>query len=58
VAADLGYEVRFVLDATHTFDRADPWGATVTADQLMRMTACNVDHEFAAVIDTATALEM
>jgi nicotinamidase-related amidase len=56
VAADLGYEVHFVLDATHAFDAVDPWGAVVTADELMRMTACNLDHEFAAVIDTATAL--
>ena len=29
----------------------------VTADQLMRMTACNLDREFAAVVDTATALQ-
>jgi nicotinamidase-related amidase len=57
VAADLGYEVRFVLDATYAFDGVDPWGGVVTADQLMRMTACNLDREFAAVIDTATALQ-
>jgi nicotinamidase-related amidase len=58
VAADLGYEVRFVLDATHTFDRVDPWGGMVTADEIMRMTACNLNNEFAAVIDTATALQV
>jgi nicotinamidase-related amidase len=57
VAADLGYAVHFVLDATHAFDRVDPSGGMVTADQLMRMTACNLDREFAAVIDTATALQ-
>jgi nicotinamidase-related amidase len=57
VAADLGYEVQLVLDATYAFDRVDPWGGIVTADQLMRMTACNLDREFATVIDTATALQ-
>ncbi|HYB26400.1 MAG TPA: cysteine hydrolase family protein [Solirubrobacteraceae bacterium] len=57
VAADLGYEVHFVLDATYAFDTVGPGGGMVTADQLMRMTACNLDHEFAAVIDTATALQ-
>ncbi len=57
VAADLGYEVHFVLDATHAFDTVDPGGGLVTADQLMRTTACNLNHEFAAVIDTATALQ-
>ena len=56
VGADLGYDVHFVLDATHAFDRVDAWGGVVTGDQLMRMTAGNLDGEFATVTDTATAL--
>jgi nicotinamidase-related amidase len=56
VGGNLGYDVRFVLDATHTFDRADPSGAIVTAEELSRATATNLHGEFATVVDTATAL--
>lgn len=56
VGGNLGYDVRFVLDATHTFDRPDPAGAIVPADDLARATATNLHGEFATVIDTATAL--
>jgi len=56
VGGNLGYDVRFVLDATHTFDRADPAGELVAADELARVTATNLHGEFATVIDTATAL--
>ncbi len=58
VGGNLGYDVRFVLDATHTFDRADPQGGIVTADELARVTATNLHGEFATVVDTATALRM
>jgi nicotinamidase-related amidase len=56
VGGNLGYDVRFVLDATHTFDRPDPQGEIVSADELARATATNLHGEFATVIDTATAL--
>jgi nicotinamidase-related amidase len=56
VGGNLGYDVRFVLDATHTFDRPDPFGGTVTADELARVTATNLHGEFATVIDTKAAL--
>jgi nicotinamidase-related amidase len=56
VGGNLGYDVRFVLDATHTFDRADPSGEIVPAELLARITATNLHGEFATVIDTATAL--
>ena len=56
VGADLGYDVRFVLDATHAFDRADAWNGVVSADEAMRMTAGNLHGEFATVVDTAAAL--
>jgi nicotinamidase-related amidase len=56
VGGNLGYDVRFVLDATHTFDRPDPHGEIVTADELARATATNLHGEFATVISTATAL--
>jgi len=57
VGGNLGFDVRFVLDATHAFDRPDPAGEIVTAEQLARVTATNLHGEFATVIDTATALE-
>jgi len=56
VGGNLGYDVRFVLDATHTFDLADPAGSIVPAAQLARVTATNLHGEFATVIDTAAAL--
>jgi nicotinamidase-related amidase len=57
MAGNLGYETRFVLDATHAFDRAGPDGETLTADELSRATATNLHGEFATVIDTATAID-
>ena len=48
MAGNLGYDVRFVLDATHTFDRGD-----LTAEQLWHTTAVNLDGEFATVVTTA-----
>ena len=56
VGGNLGYDVRFVLDATHTFDRRDPFGGVVAASELARVTATNLHEEFATVVDTAAAL--
>jgi nicotinamidase-related amidase len=53
VAGNLGYDVRFALDATHTFDRSGPDGARMTADELTRATATNLHGEFATVVATA-----
>jgi len=52
MAGNLGYDVHFVLDATHTFDRGD-----LTADQLAHATATNLDGEFATVVTTAEMLQ-
>jgi hypothetical protein len=43
--------VRFVLDATHTFDRGD-----LTADQLAHATATNLNGEFATIVTTDDAV--
>jgi nicotinamidase-related amidase len=56
MGGNLGYDVRFVLDATHTFDLRDMAGAVVPAEELARVTATNLNEEFATVVDTATAL--
>lgn len=57
VAGDLGYDVLFALDATHTFDRTSPEGHVVTADELACTTATNLHGEFATVVSTQQVLE-
>jgi nicotinamidase-related amidase len=47
MAGDLGYEVLFALDATHTFDEDD-----FTADQIAAVTAVNLHGHFARVVTT------
>src|SRR5215468_8383174 len=56
VGSDLGYDVEFAIDATHTFDQKDHEGGTVTADELSRVTASNFDPEFGRVLTTAEAI--
>ena len=54
MAGNLGYDTTFVLDATHTFARTGPGGAVLSADELARATATNLDGEFARVVTTAS----
>jgi nicotinamidase-related amidase len=56
VGGNLGYDVRFATDATHTFDRTGPDGVPMSADELVRATATNLDGEFATVVATADLL--
>jgi nicotinamidase-related amidase len=56
MAGNLGYETTFVIDATHTFDRRDLDGNWVSADQLARVTAANLNGEFADVLTTREVL--
>ena len=56
VGANVGFDVLFALDATHTFDRAGPDGTVMTADELARATATSLHGEFATVVDTAALL--
>jgi nicotinamidase-related amidase len=56
VGGNLGYDVLFVIDATHTFDRTGPDGRTMTADELARATATNLHGEFATVVTTQDLL--
>jgi nicotinamidase-related amidase len=51
VGADLGFGVDFVLDATHTFDLAG-----LSADELAKVTAANLEAEFGRVVSTADLL--
>jgi len=57
MAGNLGYEVSFALDATHTFDRRGPDGQVVVADDLARATAANLHGEFATVVSTRDLLD-
>ena len=56
VGANVGFDVLFVLDATHTFDREGPDGTVMTADELARATATSLHGEFAQVVDTADVI--
>jgi nicotinamidase-related amidase len=51
-ASDLGYEMLFVLDATHTFDLRLTDGSVIPADQLAGTTAAVLDGEFGSVVLT------
>jgi nicotinamidase-related amidase len=56
VGANLGFDVLFAIDATHTFDRTGPDGTVLTADELARATATNLHEEFATVVRTESLL--
>ena len=52
VGANLGFDMTFVVDATHTFDLPAYGGGTLTADEVARVTASNLDPEFGRVATT------
>ena len=57
VGGNLGYEVFFAHDATHTFDQQDPvTGRPVTADELAAATRSNLSRGFATVTTTSALL--
>jgi nicotinamidase-related amidase len=58
MGGNLGYDVLFVLDATHTFDRVGPDGDTVTAPELARATAASLHGEFATVTTTENLVRL
>jgi nicotinamidase-related amidase len=56
VAANMDFDTTFVLDATYTFGLPARDGGTITADELARVTAANLDPEFGRVVDTREAV--
>ena len=56
VGANLGFDVHFAIDATHTFDRRHPDGELMTGDELARATATSLHEEFATVVATEDLL--
>jgi nicotinamidase-related amidase len=58
MAGNLGYDVTFVIDATHTFDRTGLDGSVIPAEEIARVTAANLHDEFATVMTTRDALQV
>lgn len=56
IGSNLGFAMRFVVDATHTFDLLDRDGVTIPAEELARVTTANLDPEFGRVVSTAEAV--
>ena len=56
MAGNLGYDVTFVFDATHTFDRIGPDGVVIPAEDIARVTAANLHGEFATIRRTGEIL--
>jgi nicotinamidase-related amidase len=57
MAGNLGFRTLFALDATHAFDRRALDGAVIPADEISRVTAANLEGEFATVVSTAALLD-
>lgn len=53
MAGNLGYDTRFVRDATWTFDRTGPDGQLHTAAAIQAMTDANLSGEFAEIVTSA-----
>jgi hypothetical protein len=57
MAGNLGYDVTLPIDATHTFDLEGPGGVRLTAAELARATAVNLEGGgFARVVTTDDVL--
>lgn len=52
VAGNLGYRMLFAIDAAYTFDIEAFDGGTISAQDLARATAANLDGEFGDVVTT------
>ncbi len=52
MAGNLGFDARFVQDATWTFDRSGPDGRLHSAAEIQAMTEANPSDEFAEIVTT------
>lgn len=52
MASDLGYDVLFIIDATHTFDITPPDGQGIRARDVSRTTQLQLDGQFGRVVHT------
>jgi nicotinamidase-related amidase len=55
-AANLGFDVKLVRDATWTFDRGGVDGEYFTADQVHAMTLANLQGEFAEIVTASDVM--
>lgn len=56
VGSNLGFDLWFAIDATHTFDLPERAGGSIAADELARVTAANLDPEFGRVLTAGEAI--
>ncbi len=56
MAGNLGYDVRFVLDATFTHAHRALDGSVISADEMARVSAANLNGEFAEIVSTEELL--
>lgn len=56
MAGNLGYETTFAIDATHAFGRKALDGSWISAEEIARVSAANLNDEFATVLTTAEIL--
>jgi hypothetical protein len=56
MAANLGFNVRCVSDATATFERTGIFGRHYAADEIHDVTLASLRGEFAEITDTASIL--
>ena len=57
VASDLGYDMIFVSDATHTFDIVTPTHKVYRAREIARYTVITLDQDFGRVMRTMDLLD-
>ena len=56
MASDLGYDLVFVADATHTFDVKSDDGAVYGADDISRFTELTIGADFGRIVPTSHLL--
>jgi nicotinamidase-related amidase len=56
MAANLGFDVRVVADATATFDRRSPFGTLVPAEVMHEIGLTELEGEFATVLGTSAVI--
>jgi nicotinamidase-related amidase len=57
VGSDLGFDLMFVLDATHTFDIVGPNRHVYRAREIARYTAVTLDANFGQVVSTSDLVD-
>jgi nicotinamidase-related amidase len=57
MASDLGYQLQFVDDATHTFDVRDGRGVVFAAEDIATYTAATLAADFGRVVKTSDLLD-